>query len=247
MTKHRSMIEITASILVVLVVTSNAHALPDQSSLERQSVIELFTSQGCSSCPPADEVLASLAKRRDLIALSLPVDYWDYLGWKDTFAKPAFTARQRAYSVGRGDRQVYTPQAVINGRTHANGASERDVEQAIAKTKAGVDVSVKLVREGDGLRVDIGGKAGASGVVLVMPVIARREVAIGRGENARRKVVYTNIVREVISLGAWSGATNTLKVPASTFVDCDSVVVMVQSGSQAQPEAILGAAQIMLR
>ena len=241
MKPHRTMPGLAAAILSALGITSAAHAG------QPQSVVELFTSQGCSSCPPADQVLAGLAKHPELIAVSLPVDYWDYLGWKDTFAKPAFTARQRAYSLSRGDRQVYTPQAVINGRTHANGASETEVERAIAATKATVNVPVTLVRNGDGVHVDIGGKSGASGVVLVMPIIGHREVAIGRGENARRKVVYTNIVREVTSLGAWSGASSSLPLPATALVACDSVVVIVQAGTEAKPGAILGAAQITLR
>jgi hypothetical protein len=232
---------IAASLLIALGVMSKAHAG------QTQSVVELFTSQGCSSCPPADVVLAGLAKHRELIVLSLPVDYWDYLGWKDTFAKPAFTARQRAYSLERGDRQVYTPQAVINGRAHVNGANEREIENALAATKTAVSVPVELVRSGEGVRVEIGAKAGASGVVLLMPVIGRREVAIGRGENARRKVIYTNIVREVVPLGVWSGAASSLTLPATTLVESDSVVVIVQAGSEAKPGAVLGAAQVALR
>jgi hypothetical protein len=213
-----------------------------------KAVVELFTSQGCSSCPPADEVLAKLATRSDVIALSLPVDYWDYLGWKDTFAQPAFTARQRAYSQGRGDRQVYTPQAVINGRLHANGASVGEIDRDIAATSAGVDVPVALSRTGEKVMVDIGavGRAGGNGVILVMPVIGKRTVAIGRGENARRSVVYTNIVREVASLGPWSGATS-VAVPAALLKDADSVVVVVQSGTADRPGAIVGAAQLALR
>src|ERR687884_289212 len=87
-----------------------------------QAVVELFTSQGCSSCPPADAMLGELARRPDVIALSLPVDYWDYLGWKDTLAQPAFSARQRAYAGARGDRQVYTPQVIVNGATPCVGS-----------------------------------------------------------------------------------------------------------------------------
>ena len=215
---------------------------------ESKSVIELFTSQGCSSCPPADEVLAILARKGDVIALSMPVDYWDYLGWKDTFAKPAFTARQRAYSQGRGDRQVYTPQAVINGRQHANGASRSEIDRAIASTVAGVDVPVRLSRRADTVMVDIGaGKVREGGVILAMSVIGQREVAIGRGENARRKVVYTNIVRDVVPLGTWSGAAQSLAIPSSVLADSDSVVVVVQTGTEAKPGPISGAAQLALR
>src|ERR1043166_7464075 len=97
--------------VVCAVVASTAAAF----AADTRAVVELFTSQGCSSCPPADELIGQLAKDPSLVAMSLPIDYWDYLGWKDTLAKPAHTARQRAYAQVRGDRAVYTPQAVING------------------------------------------------------------------------------------------------------------------------------------
>src|SRR5919107_210452 len=97
-----------------------------------RAVVELFTSQGCSSCPPADAVLADLARRPDIVALSLPVDYWDYLGWKDTLAHPLFTARQKAYAHGRGDRQVYTPQAIVNGTKPCIGSDRAQIEALAA-------------------------------------------------------------------------------------------------------------------
>jgi hypothetical protein len=100
-----------------------------------RAVVELFTSQGCSSCPPADKLMTELSKDPGLIVLTLPVDYWDYLGWKDTLAQPAFTQRQRAYSAVRGDRQVYTPQAVINGASHAVGSEKAAINQAIVSTR----------------------------------------------------------------------------------------------------------------
>ena len=92
------------------------------------AVVELFTSQGCSSCPPADAALRDLARRTDLIALTMPVDYWDYLGWRDTLAQPAFTARQRAYAATRGDRQVFTPQVVVNGKGACLGSDAAALE-----------------------------------------------------------------------------------------------------------------------
>jgi hypothetical protein len=214
----------------------------------RKPVIELFTSQGCSSCPPADEVLAQLAAEGKVIALSLPVDYWDYLGWKDTFAKPEYTARQRSYSLARGDRQVYTPQAVINGQQHANGASRREIAQAIEiSTQAARDVPVSLVRTADGVTVTLAAGAASTATVVAMPFLARREVAIGRGENARRKVTYTNIVREIVPLGAWTGGAATFKVPRSVLDGADGVAVIVQAGSKGSDGAILGAADLAIR
>src|SRR6201994_392474 len=101
---------------------------------EPRAVVELFTSQGCSSCPPADKIIGELAKDPSIIALSMPIDYWDYLGWKDTLADSRFTARQKAYSKVRGDREVYTPQAVINGETHVIGSDRESIETAIGAT-----------------------------------------------------------------------------------------------------------------
>ena len=114
---------------------------------EPRAVIELFTSQGCSSCPEADKLLGEIAKDPSVIAVSLPIDYWDYLGWKDTLADPKFTARQKAYSKVRGDRQVYTPQVVVNGKVHALGSDRASIEKAIKDStgKTGVmSVPVKM-------------------------------------------------------------------------------------------------------
>jgi len=108
---------------------------PPAGAGEPRAVIELFTSQGCSSCPPADKVLGDLARDPTLIALSLPVDYWDYLGWKDTLALHGHSNRERAYAVTRGDREVYTPQVVVNGITHVLGSDEGAIERAIAQTR----------------------------------------------------------------------------------------------------------------
>src|SRR5947209_11482768 len=125
--------------------------LGDVASADPRAVVELFTSQGCSSCPPADKLLGELAKDPNVITLSLPIDYWDYLGWKDTLADKRFTARQKAYSHMRGDREVYTPQVVINGKIHAVGSDRESIERAIEQTahEAGVmsvPVSVSVSR-----------------------------------------------------------------------------------------------------
>jgi len=115
-------------------------------------VIELFTSQGCSSCPPADKVLGELAKDPSVVALSLPIDYWDYLGWKDTLADARFSARQKAYSRMRGDREVYTPQAVVNGSTHVIGSDLVGIESAIDTTRAAGVMSVPVTLTQSGRR-----------------------------------------------------------------------------------------------
>src|SRR4029079_15327970 len=141
-----------------LVVTMTAAAGAAESP--PRDVLELFTSQGCSSCPPADKLLAQLAHDPQFIVLSLPVDYWDRLGWKDTFAKHAFTQRQRAYASVRGDGQVYTPQVVVNGSEHANGANRRAID-ASAETTSHLTVAVSAQRSGNDIVVSVG--AAASG------------------------------------------------------------------------------------
>lgn len=213
------------------------------------TVLELFTSQGCSSCPPADRLFAKLAGDPQFIVLSLPVDYWDRLGWKDTFAKHAFTERQVAYSRMRGDGQVYTPQAVVNGSEHANGGNRRAIDAAAATT---APVGVPLMaqqREGE-IIVTVGAATGVAAqraTIVALPYFASREVAIGRGENARHKVTYTNIVRDIIPIGEWSGAPVTQKIALPRGERYDGVVVLLQEGSVRNPGAILGADRIALR
>ena len=179
-------------------------------------MLELFTSQGCSSCPPADRLFAKLASDPQFIVLSLPVDYWDRLGWKDTFAKHAFTERQRAYASVRGDGQVYTPQAVVNGSEHANGANRRAID-ASAETTSDLSVPVIAERMGDDIIVSVGGKSAggaANATIEVLPYLGSREVAIGRGENAREKLTYTNIVRDIVPIGRWEGKRHAAVDPA---------------------------------
>src|SRR5713101_3335428 len=127
---------------IVVVCTS---APPSCAGAEPRGVIELFTSQGCSSCLPADKLLGQFVSDPSLIAVSLPIDYWDYLGWKDTLADPRNSARQRAYSRVRGDREVYTPQVVVNGSVHALGSDKEAIEAAIALShKSGMTLSVPV-------------------------------------------------------------------------------------------------------
>src|ERR1700742_4940255 len=138
-------------VCAIVAIVAPAHADP-------RAVVELFTSQGCSSCPPADKIIGDLAKDPNVIALSMPIDYWDYLGWKDTLADSRFSARQKAYSHMRGDRDVYTPQAVINGSAHVIGSDRASIEGAIKDTEksAGVmSVPVTLTLSGKQINVSV--------------------------------------------------------------------------------------------
>src|ERR1700761_3360928 len=121
-----------------------------------RAVVELFTSQGCSSCPPADKIIGELAKDPSVIAMSMPIDYWDYLGWKDTLADSRFSARQKAYSRARGDREVYTPQAIINGSVHVIGSDLAGIESAIGATAKEADVmSVPVTMTQSGKQITV--------------------------------------------------------------------------------------------
>ena len=210
-----------------------------------RGVVELFTSQGCSSCPPADRYLAELAKDPGLLVLSWPVDYWDYIGWKDTFASPAFTARQRAYASARRDDQVYTPQAVIDGVTHAVGNDRDRVQEALDANGRTLSCVITLADRDGKIGIDVAPKGGASGsaTVWLLRVLRTANVAIGRGENKGRSVTYTNVVREAISLGEWSGGAAHFDATRPKLGEGEGLVAILQTGTAAKPGAILAAAK----
>jgi hypothetical protein len=216
---------------------------------EPRAVVELFTSQGCSSCPPADRLLADLAKDRGLIPLTLAIDYWDYLGWKDTLALAGHSNRQKAYSHVRGDRDVYTPQAVVNGSAQALGSDRAAIERAIAQSRRDpATLSLPLtLRLADG-RLTVEAPAGqhgsASAEVWLCPITASVEVTIGRGENSGHTFTYHNVVRRWVKLGVWNGQPATWSIPVADFKsgDVDAVAVILQSGGAATPGPMLGAA-----
>ncbi|MBN1417852.1 MAG: DUF1223 domain-containing protein [Planctomycetes bacterium] len=217
-------------------------SLTPLSAGERLSVIELFTSQGCSSCPSADRLLGELSKRKDVLALSLPVDYWDYIGWKDTLASPAFSARQRAYAHARGDRAVYTPQAVVNGLVHRVGSDRKALSDALRETNAKrPTVPVDVSMNGDKIAVRIGdGRPGSRASVLLVLFDPSETVSIKRGENAGRTITYHNVVRRIVRIGAWTGEAQSFTVPKPS--DGRRCAILVQAGAQDEPGAILGAA-----
>jgi hypothetical protein len=223
---------------------------------EPRAVIELFTSQGCSSCPPADTLMAEYARDPAVIAMSLAVDYWDYLGWKDTLALAGHTSRQRAYAKARGDRQVYTPQVVVDGAVHALGSDKAAIERAIRQTReqsSPLLLPVTIVQTGDRLIVTVPASSDEKGQaeVWLCPITRSVPVSIGRGENSGHTVTYTNVVRRWIKLGDWTGKAETFEVPINDVrsggIDFDSAAVLVQSGVASAPKLILGAAQIALQ
>ena len=171
-------------------------------------VVELFTSQGCSSCPPADELLHKLSRRDDVIALALHVDYWDYIGWKDQFALPGHTERQKGYARVAGRRTIYTPQMIINGSDHVVGTHPMDVSELIALHEdRDLAVDLRVERSGQGVSITARPVRGISATLDVTLVQYEPEarVDITRGENAGRVLSYSNIVREWHDLGEWDG------------------------------------------
>jgi hypothetical protein len=236
----------SAPLIAGVLVASYARA----SASEPRALLELFTSQGCSSCPAADKLLGEFANDPSLIAVSVPIDYWDYLGWKDTLASPAHSARQRAYARVRGDRQVYTPQIVVNGSTHVLGSDRSAVEHAIALTDrnaAIMSVPVLMSVGGSHLNVKIAaGKEHIGGEVWLCPLARSVPIEIGRGENHGRTVTFHNVVRRWLKLGDFTGTELVWSVPISDIMadDIDAAAVMVQQGTHDKPGMILGAAVV---
>jgi len=210
----------------------------------RPLVLELFTSQGCSSCPPADAYLGQLSARPDVVALAFHVDYWDELGWRDRFALPQSVARQNVYARNLHRASVYTPELVIDGRTDAVGADGRAVTNALAAQRTGAPLSVGL-QKGE-LLVDLGAQPDAPPCDVLLVAYLRHAVsAVGRGENAGRNLEEFNIVREVRPLGTWHGEARDFHVPLAALArDATDVAVLIQPSGQGP---IIGAAARALR
>ncbi len=177
-------------------------------------VVELFQSQGCSSCPPAEANLNAIAGQPDILALSFGVTYWDGLGWKDTFASSAYTDRQWAYARQRGRSNVWTPQVYVDGQADLVGADRAELDQAIAR--AGMR-GPPLSWQPDTLTVGAGKPTAASDVWLVRYDPRTLDVAIGGGENGGRTLPHRNVVRELIHLGKWDGSTRVFPLPAASM------------------------------
>ncbi|MGE0736460.1 MAG: DUF1223 domain-containing protein [Alphaproteobacteria bacterium] len=177
-------------------------------------VVELYTSQGCSSCPPADAYLGELAKRRDVIALSFHVDYWDYMGWKDPFATTGATRRQRAYKISLRQSYVYTPEIVVGGRAHEVGSNRSAIDKLIRtqlKSNAAA-LKVELTRMEGKAQGKIAAAATARGDVWLFLFDKQHSTEIQRGENAGRKLIQHNVVREISRVSAYDGNELTLSL-----------------------------------
>ena len=241
----RTALVVSAGIAVGAAPLQNAVAEP-------KKVLELFTSQGCSSCPPADRLAERLVSEdKDILTVVMPVDYWDYLGWKDTLASPAHSQRQRAYAARRGDRSVYTPQMVVNGEEHVVGSREGDVRAALARTEpftASVDLSISDMA----VEAKVTGMLPADAKMATVYFLSIQDEAfvdIGRGENAGRKIRYVNVVHNLQPMGMWSGGEETFRMPKSKLMYKGDVrcAVFVQLEDQEGPGLIIGAAELDTR
>ena len=233
--------------LALLPVASALLIGPAAASPEPHAVLELFVSQGCSACRPANELMMELSRDPGLVVLSLPVNYWDYLGWKDTLADPLFTARQKGYALARSNRQVYTPELVVNGILSCLGSARDQVTKSIAKAstdRTPLPVSVD-VREEDGMVVVDVGEGTGEGNAWLLPVRRHSQVQIHRGENAGRTETYVNVVRGLHPLGAWAGSPIRFRMPLESVRtrDADSYVAVLQTARDGKPGLILGAAK----
>ncbi len=203
-----------ATVFLWLAVTGGALAQ------ERLVVVELYTSQGCSSCPPADAMLGELVEDVDVLPLALHVDYWDYIGWKDEFGSPSNTHRQKRYAHAAGNRSIYTPQFIVGGKDHVVGHRPTELLKLIgAHGKADYPVQLELQRDGDRVRVTAAAVQNDSGGDMVLQIvryIPSQAVSIGRGENAGRTLTYHNIVTSWKPVMDWSG-----RKPLSVEVEAD--------------------------
>lgn len=228
--------------------TFTASASPDVA--KPTAVVELFTSQGCSSCPQADAKLAELAEKGDVVALGFHVDYWDYLGWKDTLATPENTDRQRDYSRIFGNRSVYTPQIIINGARDVKGSKPERVEAALRNARMGgrLPVEIDLALTSDSLVISLGeGIARAEASVLVVYFDKPAEVEIRQGQNRGRSHAYVNPVTTFHSAGMWQGEAEEMRLPLHDVRKKGSggvAIILQEINPNGLPGTIRGAALI---
>jgi len=209
----------------VALLSTPARALADSRNL---TVVELFQSQGCSSCPPANANVIALSDRSDLLTLSFGVTYWDELGWKDTFASPQYTDRQWDYARAFRRGEVFTPEVVVNGRADVVGRDRQELEDLIRREPASVNAPAISVANG---QVRIGasdGQVTAADVWLVRYDPSIELVPVARGENGGRTLPHKNVVKELVRLGSWFGKAETIRIPQSTRSELRDAVLVQQ-------------------
>jgi hypothetical protein len=224
-----------ALLVVILGLAAAVPALADP----RPVVVELFTSQGCSSCPPADALLGELAGRSGVVALGFHISYWDRLGWKDPLSSPAATERQKRYARRLGDGRIYTPQLIVDGTDEMVGSDRAAVMAALNRAAARQQAAATVTFAADRHSVMIGGGAGQGDVVLVR-FVQRRTTAIGAGENDGRVATDFNGVETLSSLGTWAGAPRQFAVQPPAPGEGLAVLVQAPDGHMLGAAVALG-------
>ncbi|MBY3209657.1 MULTISPECIES: DUF1223 domain-containing protein [Rhizobium] len=215
-----------------------------------KGIVELFTSQGCSSCPPADAAFRKLVNQGDVIALAYHVDYWNYLGWADTLSSKENTERQYGYAKTMGRSNVYTPQAIVNGRDHLAGADLNGINSKIDTYSSegnGLTVPISAAMRGDELEIKIGAGQGKANVVMVY-FDKEKTIDVEKGENSGKKISYLHSVTNVETVGMWDGKATSLTLPASVLQrpQLEGCAILLQSATaDGDPAAILGATVVM--
>ncbi|WP_250941608.1 DUF1223 domain-containing protein [Allorhizobium sonneratiae] len=241
---------VTFLIVLMAALPAMAEDMSPAAGTTPSGVIELFTSQGCISCPPADKVFESLAKNPALVALSYHVDYWNYRGWRDTLGSSGNTARQYAYARSFGRSGVYTPQAVVNGQMQMKGTDAAHLSGELNTLKQqgnGLTVKVSAAIKGDEVLINLGSGSGKADVVVVY-FTRKKDVDVLKGENKGKHLTYWNSVKDIQSVGLWRGADMHLTLPSKVLrtEDCDGFAVLLQtSDANGDPGKILGATMVM--
>lgn len=229
--------------------TIGTHSISQAADNQPIAVVEMFTSQGCSSCPPADKVVSNYAKNNNVLALSMHVDYWNYLGWKDTFSKAEFTKRQQKYAVSFARRGVYTPQAVVNGRNHVVGSYGNEITSLVKAYKEsgrGLDVPINTTISSGTININTTADAGDATLYIVY-FDKERKVKIKRGENSGRTITYHNVVRDIAALGMMKGGKLDVSMPMSELKSFDAeacAIILQKTTKNGTPGAIIGATVI---
>lgn len=243
---RRSVLTIAVPVIALIASAGGDARAQGKPAQPIEAVLELFTSQGCSSCPAADALFESYTKRPNLLALSFPIDIWDKLGWTDTLANPKFSKRQKIYAKMRTDGRIYTPQLVMNGGPHVVGSDRDAIEGELVRTVAQSKplwVPITAARNADVITVDVGEQTAAPVAEATLWLISydhRITVEINSGENAGKSVTYSNVVREIAPVGMWNGQKATLRLPVAVAGDgkTSSGAVILQRGGNGR---IIGA------
>ncbi|MBB4954876.1 hypothetical protein H4S14_002769 [Agrobacterium vitis] len=246
------LVKIAVRMMAIFVVGATGMSVAmAQEARPLKGVVELFTSQGCVSCPPADRAFERLANQPDVVALAYHVDYWNYRGWTDTLGSADNTARQYAYARSFGRSGVYTPQAVLNGRVQMKGTDSQALSGKMESLKTsgdGLTVKVNAAIRGDELAVNIGSGEGQADVVVVY-FKQRKDVDVLKGENKGQRITYLNSVTDIQSVGMWRGNDMTISLPSKVLRNdgCDGFAVLLQASTPAgDPGKIMGATMVLV-